>query len=33
MTLAAPDQVGGVLALGVQSIGGDDRADDLDAVQ
>ena len=30
---AAPGQVGGVGALGVQRIGGDDRAGDVDAVQ
>ena len=30
---AAPGQVGGVLTLGVQSIGGDDRIGDVQAVQ
>ena len=30
---AAPGQVGGVLTLGVQSIGGDDRIPDIRAVQ
>jgi hypothetical protein len=30
---AAPGQVAGVLALGVQRAGGDDRTGDLDAVQ
>jgi hypothetical protein len=30
---AASGQVGGVLALGMQGIGGDDRAGDVDAVQ
>jgi hypothetical protein len=30
---AAPGQVGGVLTLGVQSIGGDDRTGDVQAVQ
>jgi hypothetical protein len=30
---AAPGQVAGVLALGVQRVGADDRTGDLDAVQ